>query len=99
GGRAGAAPGPRARAPTRNEAPRGAGEGARARPRGDGARSRRRRCARFAAGSTSVALHRGPEPVAVEPRDVVLGLLARPAGDDRLALVVDLEHQLRRLRL
>ena len=47
----------------------------------------------------SILLQRGPEPVSVEALDVELGLLAGPGGDDRLALLVDLEHQLRRLRL
>src|SRR6266496_6420840 len=44
--------------------------------------------------SLPVLLHRGPQPVVVAPVDVVLGLLAGTAGHHRLALVVDVQHEL-----
>src|SRR5690606_28568304 len=46
---------------------------------------------------TSVLLHRGPQAVLVQPEDVELRLLPRPARHHRPALVVDVEHQLGRL--
>src|SRR5919107_5232548 len=42
------------------------------------------------------ALQRGPEAVVVHRADVALHLLAGAGGDDRLAVVVDLEHELLR---
>src|SRR5919198_1494798 len=50
-------------------------------------------------GHSAVLLHSGPEAVVVQPVDVVLGLLPRAARHHRLALVVDVEHQLGRLLL
>src|SRR5437660_7003590 len=44
--------------------------------------------------SASVVLHRGPQAVLVEAEDVELGLLPGPARHHRLALVVDVEHEL-----
>src|SRR4051794_15963253 len=39
-------------------------------------------------------LHGRPQTVLVQAEDVELGLLARSAGDDGLALVVNVEHEL-----
>src|SRR5262245_47008517 len=44
-----------------------------------------------------IVFERGPETVLVEAKDMHLRPLAGIAGDDRLALVVDVEHQLGRL--
>ena len=46
----------------------------------------------------TVLTHGRPQPVRVESRHVVLRLLARAGRHDRLAVVVDLEHELRRPR-
>src|SRR5262245_18707630 len=43
-----------------------------------------------------IVFERGPETVLVEAKDMHLRPLAGIAGDDRLALVVDVEHQLGR---
>src|SRR6187397_987572 len=63
--------------------------------------ARRRGCA--AAGVSVifngllVLPHRGPQAMLVQAEHVQLRLLARPAGHDRAPLLVDVEHQLRRL--
>src|SRR6266851_2926587 len=46
-----------------------------------------------------VVAHRGPQTVAVQDLGVVLHRLARAGGDYRPALVVNVEHELLRLRL
>src|SRR6266545_2499170 len=43
---------------------------------------------------SAVLLHGGPEPVVVKAVDIVLGLLPRAARHHRLALVVNVQHQL-----
>src|SRR5690606_37904673 len=46
------------------------------------------------ARSLPVVLEGGPQSVAVHGLDVALHLLARTAGDDRLAIVVRVQHEL-----
>src|SRR4029078_13330007 len=55
-------------------------------------------CARSVRAARSILAQGCPEAVRVEAGDVVLGLLARPAHDNGLSLLVYLEHELRGLR-
>src|SRR3954447_9165653 len=51
-------------------------------------------CVRRSDGLLAVLLERGPQAVAVHGLHVALHLLAGAAGDDRPALVMDVEHEL-----
>src|SRR5205823_4889105 len=86
----------------RRAAPRGAASRARAAaraPAAPGPRAARRCSFEFRAPPALVPAHRRPEPVLLQPGDVVLRLLARSARDDGLALDVHLHHQPLRLLL